>query len=102
MNGGAGYGCVSCGGVQTAMPEQCLDDADIGSGFEQVSCETVPQHARVYGFGDACSLASTSNDLMDAFSGERPAGNPSWKEVARLPQLEGYKSCKSFIFNKGL
>jgi len=49
MNGGAGDSCVACRGVQTAMPQQRLDDAYIGSGFHQVSRKAVTQHARVYG-----------------------------------------------------
>ena len=50
---GTGDSCVDGGGVQAAMSQQCLDDANIGSGVEQVSCEAVAQHSQVDRFADS-------------------------------------------------
>jgi len=51
MDRGAGDRRVNCGRIEAAMPEQCLDDANIGSAIEQVSCKAVAQHSYGYGLG---------------------------------------------------
>src|ERR1700687_1312504 len=47
------YNSVGEGALQSGMSEQKLNGTEIGTGFQQVSCATVPQGMRRKVFGEA-------------------------------------------------
>ena len=55
---GVGNVGVDFGGSDVRVPEQFLDDAQVGTMFEQVCGEAVPQGVRGDFFRDACQSES--------------------------------------------
>jgi hypothetical protein len=68
--------CVACPGMQAAVAEQRLDDADVGAVLEQMSGEAVPQrmhgHALVESGGDTRRPAGGMQDGWMPRSGPPP------------------------------
>ena len=70
-------------GLQTPMPEQELDGAQVGTGLEQMNCERMAERmwrnrlgeARASGGGRACTLDRSSRDRhLGALAGKEPVG----------------------------
>src|ERR1019366_2776900 len=74
------------GGVgELGMAKQNLDGAQVGAGFQHMSCETMPQAVRRYVLGDAGTLGGLVYRLPDDLFRNRDIGPPSlhrtWEQI---------------------
>src|ERR1035441_450871 len=67
------------------MAKQNLDGAQVGAGFQHMSCETMPQAVRRYVLGDAGTLGGLVYRLPDDLFRNRDIGPPSlhrtWEQI---------------------
>ena len=68
---------------QVAVPQQDLDRAQVGAGFEQVRGKTMPQNVRVYFLLKTRAFGGLLACLPRDFCGDGPRGGmpaSSWEE----------------------
>src|ERR1035437_825843 len=76
---------VDSGVSELGMAEQNLDGAQVGAGFQHMSCETMPQAVRRYVLGDAGTLGGLVHSLPDDLLRNGDIGPPAlhraWEKI---------------------
>ena len=78
---------IARGGADGGMPEQHLDDAQIGASFQAVGCERMSQRVRRDPFGDAAVGERDAQGGLHPFGTHGLAGDGAGKQVGLLGTL---------------
>src|SRR5690606_19455447 len=80
VNGSGGDLRIESRRLQLAMPEQNLDDADIGAILQKMGCKAVPQGVRTDALADAGDVRSFLNRAMQLPRRDRIGAAAPWKQ----------------------